>query len=175
VLYKIFVLNNQIILKRGDRHPDKNLLFWCYGGANKTKPRWVSVNDFNDKKEKDRIKSIKWRKHNKEKHRMLSREWQIRNPNKASDKSKRWRLKNRHRANEHLARRRERIYKHSTNIDQDSKEIICVLYEQSRRLSFCTKIKFHVDHIIPLVHGGKHSPENLQVITAFMNARKWAK
>jgi HNH endonuclease len=168
-------VNNEVKFKRGDLHPDKKLLFWCYGGRNQTKQRWVSINDFNDKKEKDRTKCAEWRKHNKEKHRHLSREWQINNPQKASDKSKRWRSKNRHRANEHLARRRERIYKSSTNIDKDSQKIICVLYEQSRRLSFCTKIKFHVDHIIPLVNGGKHFPENLQVITASMNARKWAK
>jgi len=33
-------------------------------------------------------------------------------------------------------------------------------------------IKVHVDHIIPLSKGGKHSPGNLQIIPEFENAKK---
>ena len=34
---------------------------------------------------------------------------------------------------------------------------------------------FHVDHIVPLIRGGKHTFENLQVIPAIDNLRKGAK
>jgi len=35
--------------------------------------------------------------------------------------------------------------------------------------------KMTLDHIVPLVRGGPHTPENLQTAHRFCNCRKWAK
>ena len=48
-------------------------------------------------------------------------------------------------------------------------------YQDARRLSKETGIKYHVDHIIPLAKGGPHLPWNLQVITKDENLSKGAK
>lgn len=37
------------------------------------------------------------------------------------------------------------------------------------------KIKYHVDHIIPLSKGGTHTPENIQILCPTCNVKKWAK
>ena len=50
--------------------------------------------------------------------------------------------------------------------------IIKVLYELSTRLTKCTGIIHHVDHIIPISKGGYHHELNLQVIPACINLRK---
>jgi len=48
-------------------------------------------------------------------------------------------------------------------------------YQDARRLSRETGVKYHVDHIIPLAKGGPHLPWNLQVITKDENLSKGAK
>lgn len=52
---------------------------------------------------------------------------------------------------------------------------IRALYAEAVRLSRTTGIAHHVDHIIPLKHGGKHVIENLQIITATENMKKGAR
>jgi len=49
------------------------------------------------------------------------------------------------------------------------------IYRLRYTLTRETGIEHHVDHRIPLKHGGKHHPNNLWVITAEENLRKGAK
>jgi hypothetical protein len=49
------------------------------------------------------------------------------------------------------------------------------IYRLRYTLSRETGTEYHVDHRIPLKHGGKHHPSNLWVITATENLRKGAK
>ena len=51
-------------------------------------------------------------------------------------------------------------------------ELIKRFYILAETLSEQTGIKYVVDHIKPIVRGGKHHQDNLQVITALDNARK---
>ena len=46
-------------------------------------------------------------------------------------------------------------------------------YEEARRLTRETGIRHEVDHIIPRREGGPHCAENLQVLTAEENQRKY--
>ena len=52
---------------------------------------------------------------------------------------------------------------------------ILEIYEKCKRISEETGIPHHVDHIKPLARGGRHHPDNLQVITASENLKKGAK
>lgn len=47
-------------------------------------------------------------------------------------------------------------------------------YQDARRLTKETGVKYEVDHIIPLVKGGPHLPWNLQVLTKDKNRSKGA-
>lgn len=76
---------------------------------------------------------------------------------------------------EKSAARRSRVRDDYSRLSQDSKEIIRCFYDIRARLSNCTGILFHVDHVIPLAKGGSHSPCNLQVITSVANMRKHAR
>jgi 5-methylcytosine-specific restriction endonuclease McrA len=49
------------------------------------------------------------------------------------------------------------------------------IYRLRYTLTRETGIEYHVDHRIPLKHGGKHHPDNLWVITAKENLSKGAK
>ena len=52
---------------------------------------------------------------------------------------------------------------------------IQAIYEESQRLTKETGVQHHVDHIKPLAAGGRHHPDNLQVITAVENLSKGSK
>lgn len=57
---------------------------------------------------------------------------------------------------------------------KERREIIAI-YDRSRELSIQTGIEHHVDHIKPLAKGGRHHPDNLQILTAAENLKKGAK
>lgn len=48
------------------------------------------------------------------------------------------------------------------------------IYAEARRLTTETGIPHHVDHIVPIKHGGLHCPTNLQVLTRAENLKKGA-
>lgn len=48
------------------------------------------------------------------------------------------------------------------------------IYAARDRLIAETGIAFEVDHIIPLARGGRHHPDNLQLLTAAENRQKGA-
>ena len=52
---------------------------------------------------------------------------------------------------------------------------INVFYKEAVRLSEKTGIPHEVDHIIPISKGGKHHENNLQILTAIENRKKYNK
>lgn len=57
--------------------------------------------------------------------------------------------------------------------DADMK-LIAMFYKLAKQLS-AGDTKYQVDHIVPLAKGGLHHQDNLQILTAKENARKWVK
>ena len=49
------------------------------------------------------------------------------------------------------------------------------IYEEARKHTDQTGIPHHVDHVKPLAAGGRHHPDNLQILTAEQNLKKGAK
>ena len=56
-----------------------------------------------------------------------------------------------------------------------NKKIISTIYETRVRVTKCTGVQFHVDHIVPLARGGPHTHTNLQLLPAKINISKGAK
>ena len=57
-------------------------------------------------------------------------------------------------------------------LEANQKVFISELYKVATRVAKCLGIPFHVDHIVPLSKGGKHTPQNLQIVPAKWNLRK---
>ena len=58
------------------------------------------------------------------------------------------------------------------NLTIEENKKILEIYKECVRISEETGIPHHVDHIIPISKGGKHHPDNLQILTATENIRK---
>lgn len=69
-----------------------------------------------------------------------------------------------------VAKRRARL--RGARVEGANKGIIGTIFSASRRISRCTGIKFHVDHVVALKNGGAHHQNNLRVIPAKLNLRK---
>jgi 5-methylcytosine-specific restriction endonuclease McrA len=61
------------------------------------------------------------------------------------------------------------------NLTADERDRIAALYTESSRRTRRTGIPHHVDHRKPLAAGGRHHPDNLQIMTATENLKKGAK
>ena len=46
------------------------------------------------------------------------------------------------------------------------------LFNLARRLEACTRMKFHLDHIVPIARNGNHHHTNIRVLPASLNFRK---
>ena len=78
-------------------------------------------------------------------------------------------------ANARSAKRRTNIKNGSVNLTPEEKLRIREIYIKCKMISESTGIPHHVDHIIPVVKGGLHHPDNLQILTKFENLSKGSK
>ena len=57
-------------------------------------------------------------------------------------------------------------------LTEEETQRILEIYKECARITEETGILHHVDHIHPISKGGKHHPDNLQILTAIENIRK---
>jgi aromatic ring-cleaving dioxygenase len=140
-----------------------------------------------DNREKVKLDGRAYYAHTKEKRIRSVIEWQQRNPQskrmfgaayRANHKNalKEWRYKNRGLVYQHNDSREE-MKRHATPIWLTKRDrlLIKTIYQMSNRLSKCTGIHHHVDHIHPLNAVGScglHVPWNLRAIPARLNLKK---
>jgi len=171
--------------KRGDIRYD-GMVFWRYI-KRLNKEQWTTKEKFDSccKKatinrmrcyynniEKERINSTRWKKKNVQKNRQNSLRWQKQNPEKACERSKRWHRKNPHVMASATSKYRVSKKNQTPQLSKQETKIIGEIYKACKRLSDCTGIKFHVDHIFPISKGGIHHPLNLQILPAKINIQK---
>lgn len=70
------------------------------------------------------------------------------------------------------AKRRERKYGTISELTPEERARVDAIYRQRDAVSQWTGLKYEVDHIIPLARGGKHHPDNLQLLTEAENRSK---
>jgi hypothetical protein len=115
---------------------------------------------------------------NKDKVLARGKAWRDSKPREYHNKRTReWRSKNRGRVKQSGQKRYLPMAKCLDMLNNNEISLINQFYNYSQRISKCTGIKHHVDHILPLVgqgFTGLHVPWNLQVITARKNLIKGA-
>lgn len=74
-----------------------------------------------------------------------------------------------------IKKRRLAFLEATETLTKEEKQHVSFIYKHSREISKYSGVKHHVDHIIPITKGGKHRPDNLQVITAQENLKKGSK
>jgi 5-methylcytosine-specific restriction endonuclease McrA len=71
------------------------------------------------------------------------------------------------------AKRRAKIAGSLVELSKEEQERVNLIYKERVRLNKeAGYIKYHVDHIKPLARGGKHSPDNLQILLKPDNLKK---
>jgi hypothetical protein len=114
-----------------------------------------------------------WRKKNQEKRRIKDATWREKNRHRTRASATAWQKRNRDKVASASARRRQRIRRHRESAERLL--MIEVIYAARQRITKCTGIQFHVDHIHPISKGGMHTPSNLQLLPAVLNMRKNAR
>lgn len=116
----------------------------------------------------DREANAAWRKRNKEKRREYFAQPKFREARAAHKKN------NRDQTNHHAAARRARLRGSVAELTPDEVAEVHRIYRLRDAATVLLGEQFEVDHIIPLALGGKHHPDNLQLLTAVENRRKGA-
>lgn len=145
----------------------------AFGVARTTQYRWLKA----DGKVRAEAHRRKWVKKNPEAKARWSKKWRDANPEAVKElNAKVYRRHYEQRPDYYAAKanRRRRGMK-EWPCSEIEKLMIKYRYENARRLTKETGVKYEVDHIWPLSKGGPHLPWNLQIITKTENLSKGAK
>ncbi len=163
-----------------------NKLSKLSGLAARTIQRWCNK----ESAEACQKRKVEWYERRHEHCRRVAREGYWKNPGKRRKQVKEWYESNKEHVLRYAKRYREqnpsacRLHESIRRARKKTapgphsiieKLMIKYLYEDARRLTRETGIKYEVDHVIPLSKGGPHLPWNLQVITAKQNREKYNK
>jgi len=146
------------------------LVLWKESNPNNHK-QWAKKNNQHLKKymsqwRKDNPEYAKrWEKDNPEKRKVQKKIWHRANPNY----HKNYIINNRDKVNAQNARHRAEKINATPILTQSEKEKVALYYLKAKEMGN----DWHVDHIQPLSKGGLHHPDNLQIIPAYHNQKKY--
>ena len=189
-------------LKYGDHRGDGFRFLCYKNVESGKKPVWLSEVSFQKDRERKRIGKNKWRKENQdrqnlynkkyynkncESEKLRTKEWAIQNPDKVKlykqkyskihsetcvNRVREWRKSNPEIFSSQCSLSASKRGNAKVDLDPFQIKIIKEIYKARKRIENCTSILHHVDHIIPIAKGGKHTPANLQILSAVANLKK---
>ncbi len=168
------IANSHARLKRGSIRNDGKV-FCGYGVGYSNGEQWSdpAVLDKNRRLCREHIKAVRKSSEYRKAYAAYSRARYAANEEvrkKVAKRVKDWATKYPERQNQRASKRR--ALKRSLHHPQHDESIELRLHEEAKRLTAETGIEHHVDHIIPIKHGGFHHHENLQVLPANVNLAK---
>ena len=102
----------------------------------------------------------------------INKSWCKRNPERIAERSKAWRKRNPEIVLETYRRRRAKKKNAQVTLTAKEKEKLLLLERTRRELQRETGREYHIDHILPLAHGGLHHPLNLRILEGVENLAK---
>jgi hypothetical protein len=175
-----YIKNRERIIAYVKSHTIKNIEkkkeYWR-GYSKKTKAKRVEYRKKYkiEKAEKLRVDGKKYRESRKEKLREYFREYTQKHKEKITARKRKYDARKPEIGMEAKAKNRAKRRNAAKDLTDSQKKINRQFFLMARRLKQCTKIDWHVDHIIPISRGGLHVPSNLMPIPAKLNLWKSAR
>jgi hypothetical protein len=113
-----------------------------------------------------------WLERNRERKATTNKAWRERNRERRAITSKAWRERNRDLDHELKRRRRCKQKNASIPLTANEKEKMLLLERTRQQLQSETGREYHIDHILPITHGGIHHPVNLRILDGRENVSK---
>ena len=113
-----------------------------------------------------------WYERNRERKAATTKAWRERNRERVAAWSKAWCEQNPELHSEKCRRRRAKKKNARVTLTSKEKEKLLVLERTRRELQRETGRAYHIDHILPLAHGGLHHPINLRILEGTENLSK---
>ena len=150
----------------------------CKACHAKAVERWQTNNP-----EKFKEANKKWKIANKKKRAEESKEWARAHPEyrrdvgekwraEHPDYGKNWRKNNKEKIRHYAQNRRARILGNGGELTLEEWDAILDFYGHKCLCCGRDDVKLTIDHVIPIVHGGKHSADNVQPLCGPCNSRK---
>jgi hypothetical protein len=122
--------------------------------------------------EKKKATDKAWRLRNRERISATGKAWRLRNCERKRETDKAWYNRTIGSYTEKSRKRRARKMNAKISLTAKEKEKLRVLELTRRELQTETGMIYHLDHIIPLAHGGLHHPINLRILGIMENSMK---
>jgi hypothetical protein len=113
-----------------------------------------------------------WDERNRERKAATTKAWRERNRERCATSRKAWGERNPELIKQHYRRRRAKKKNAQVTLTSKEKEKLLVLERVRQELERETGRAYHIDHILPLAHGGLHHPVNLRILESTENISK---
>jgi hypothetical protein len=113
-----------------------------------------------------------WREQNRERVAAAAKAWREANRERRAAAAKAWHKRNHESVIERNRRRRSRKRNASVYLTANETQQIVILERTRQELQRETGREYHIDHILPISHGGIHHPMNLRILDGRENISK---
>jgi len=113
-----------------------------------------------------------WRERNRERETAKYKAWYERNRERKAATTRAWYERNPELVREKDRRRRAKKKNAQVHLTANEKAKLIVLERTRSELQRETGREYHIDHILPLAHGGLHHPVNLRILESTENISK---
>ena len=122
--------------------------------------------------EKIASKNKTYRERNREREAAKCKAWRGRNPERVKVNKRLWRERNPEFGTEYTRRRRASKRNAFVPLTANEKAKLLILERTRQELQTETGRAYHLDHILPISHGGIHHPMNLRILDGGENSSK---
>ena len=119
-------------------------------------------------RETERRYARQWAKDHPDKARENYKKWRTANP----EYGKNWRKNNKDKTRNYTATRKARLAGNGGDLTVEEWHAILVFYGHKCLCCGRENVKLTIDHVLPILHGGKHSADNVQPLCGPCNSRK---